>query len=217
MDGIEEGRIAYDNIRKVTLLLISTGAAEILLFFLSLLSGLPMPLTPVQLLWLNLVTNGLQDVALGFEAGERNVLKRPPRSPQTPLFDRRMMEQTVLAGALIGFFAFALFAWLNGPGHTPLDASRNLLLLLMVLFENVHALNCRSETESILDRPWRANPLLLGTILGAQALHLVAMHVPRAEAVLGTRPVRVEIWFLLLMVALSLMLVMEIYKLIRRR
>ena len=86
VDGIEEGRIAYANVRKVIFLLISTGAAEIVLFILALLSGLPLPLLAVQLLWLNLVTNGIQDVALAFEPGEGDELKHPPRSPNEPIF-----------------------------------------------------------------------------------------------------------------------------------
>src|SRR5690606_14824687 len=72
--GVEEGRIAYDNVRKVIYLLVSTGAAEVLLVTLALGAGLPLPLLPVQLLWLNLVTNGIQDVALAFEPGERGTL-----------------------------------------------------------------------------------------------------------------------------------------------
>ncbi len=80
--GIEEGRHAYANVRKVTLLLISTGLAELVLMGLSIAAGLPIPLLAVQILWLNLVTNGIQDVALAFEAGEKGVMKLPPRSPK---------------------------------------------------------------------------------------------------------------------------------------
>ena len=80
--GVEEGRIAYANVRKVIFLLISTGAAELVLFTLALLTGLPLPLLAVQLLWLNLVTNGIQDVALAFEPGEGDELRCPPRPPR---------------------------------------------------------------------------------------------------------------------------------------
>ena len=89
--GVEEGRVAYRNIRKVIFLLISTGAAELVLFFLSLLLGLPLPLTAVQLLWLNLVTNGIQDVALAFEPREGNEMQQTPRKPKEPIFNRIMI------------------------------------------------------------------------------------------------------------------------------
>jgi magnesium-transporting ATPase (P-type) len=90
--GIEEGRAAYANIRKVIYLLISTGAAEVVVFLLSVMSGLPVPLTAVQLLWLNLVTNGGQDVALAFEKREPGLLERPPRRPDEPIFDWLMIR-----------------------------------------------------------------------------------------------------------------------------
>ncbi len=94
--GIHEGRVIYNNIRKVIFLLISTGAAEIVLFMLSLAAGLPMPLAAVQLLWLNLVTNGIQDVALAFEPAEGDELLHPPRRPKEPIFNRMMLERVGL-------------------------------------------------------------------------------------------------------------------------
>ena len=147
--GVEEGRFAYDNIRKVIYLAVSTGAAEIILFILSTLSGLPPPLTAVQLLWLNLVTNGIQDVALAFEKGEPGALDRPPRSPDSPIFDRRMIGQTLLSGAFMGVVCFFYFreALASGVAHA---AAQNAVLWLLVCFENAHCLNCRSERRSIL-------------------------------------------------------------------
>ena len=100
--GIEEGRAAYANIRKVIYLLISTGAAEVVLFLLSVISGLPVPLNAVQLLWLNLVTNGGQDVALAFEKREPGLLERPPRRPDEPIFDRLMIRQSMVSGVYTG-------------------------------------------------------------------------------------------------------------------
>ncbi len=100
--GIEEGRAAYANIRKVVYLLISTGVAEVVVFLLALLTGLPVPLTAIQLLWLNLVTNGGQDVALAFEHREPGLLDRPPRAANEPIFDRLMMRETAISGAYMG-------------------------------------------------------------------------------------------------------------------
>ncbi|MDJ0968796.1 MAG: HAD-IC family P-type ATPase, partial [Kiloniellales bacterium] len=109
--GIEEGRIAYDNVRKLIYLLITTGLGEIVLFLLAILAGLPVPLFAAQLLWLNLVTNGIQDVALAFEKGEPEVLKRRPRPPDQAVFDRRMVAQVLVAGSYMGGVAFAFFLW----------------------------------------------------------------------------------------------------------
>ncbi|HUE83312.1 MAG TPA: HAD-IC family P-type ATPase [Pyrinomonadaceae bacterium] len=96
--GVEEGRIAYDNIRKVIYLLVSTGAAEVMMIGMTIVSNLPLPLLPVQLLWLNLVTNGIQDVALAFEPGEGDVLSRKPRPPRERIFNRLMIERTINSG-----------------------------------------------------------------------------------------------------------------------
>ena len=148
VNGIEEGRVAYDNIRKVIHLLISTGFAEIVLILLSMLFFLPIPLLPVQLLWLNLVTNGVQDVALGLEKAEPGVLKRQPRAPTEPIFNKIMISRVVVGGLYMGISAFALFYTLLQFGYQE-DMARNITLLLMVLFENVHVFNSRTENHSI--------------------------------------------------------------------
>jgi len=173
--GIEEGRTAYANIRKIVWLLISTAIAEVLLFSLTLLTGLPMPLTAVQILWLNLVHEGIQDVALAMEGKEPDTMRRPPRPPRQAIFDRQMIEQCVLTGVYIGGVSYLLFAWLAGQGGYDLFAARNLTLLFLVLFDNVHVLNCRSETRSVLNIPLRANPVLIATLVGAPAVHVLAM------------------------------------------
>ena len=147
--GVEEGRVAYDNIRKVIYLLISTGAAEILFLLMAVATGMPLPLLPVQLLWLNLVTNGIQDVALAFEPGERGVLRRKPRPPQERIFDRLMIERTIIGALVMGGVVFGVFAWLLSNGWSEAGA-RNVILLLMVLFQIIHIGNCRSETKVCL-------------------------------------------------------------------
>ncbi|MDP6389979.1 MAG: HAD-IC family P-type ATPase, partial [Alphaproteobacteria bacterium] len=209
--GIEEGRIAYDNVRKVTMLLIGTGIGEIVLFVLSLVAGLPIPLFAVQLLWLNLVTNGVQDVALAFERGEADVLERRPRPPDQPIFDGRMITQTSLAGAFMGFAGFAFFLWALRAG-VPEEQARTALLLLMVLFENVHAFNCRSETRSAFRVPIRNNPWIVLSVAGALFLHLSAMHWDAAAQLLRMAPIAPGTFLVVLPLALGLLAAIEIYK-----
>jgi len=214
--GVEEGRIAYANVRKVIFLLISTGAAEIVLFMLALLVGLPLPLLAVQLLWLNLVTNGIQHIALAFEPGEGDELQRPPRAPNEPIFNRLMLERVLLSALVIGSIAFLVFQWLLAQGYT-LDEARNGTLLLMVLFENIHVFNSRSETRSALQHnPLRNRILLFGT-LAAQLIHIGAMYTPWLNEVLRIQPVSLQHWLQLLGLALSVLVVMELHKLLRRK
>ncbi len=214
-DGIWEGRIAYDNIRKVIYLLISTGAAEIVLFVAAIGAGLPLPLTAVQLLWLNLVTQGIQDVGLAFEKGEPGVFSRPPRPPKEGIFNRQMIEQTILSGLFVGGAGFVFFWFVNAAGWEPFAAS-NALLLLLILFENAHVFNCRSETRSAFVVPLKNNPFLVIGVFAAQGIHIIAMYTPGLNSVLDIAPVPIETWLLLAGTALSVIIVMEIYKLLVR-
>ena len=209
--GIEEGRVAYDNVRKVIYLLISTGAAEVVLVVLALLAGLPLPLLAVQLLWLNLVTNGIQDVALAFEPSEGDVLSRAPRPTTERIFNRLMIERTIVAALVMGFVGFGAFWWMIQAGWTE-EAARNALLLLMVLFENVHIGNCRSETKSALRLSPLRSPILLGGALIALLLHLGIMFVPLGQTVLHVEPIGLTTLAGLWALALSVFVAMEIHK-----
>jgi magnesium-transporting ATPase (P-type) len=214
--GVEEGRIAYGNVRKVIFLLVSTGAAEIVLFALALFAGVPLPLLAVQLLWLNLVTNGIQDVALAFEPAEGQELGRPPRPPAEGVFNRLMIERVLLSALVTGGVAFAAYQWMLGRGFA-LGEARNATLLLMVLFENVQAFNSRSETLSVFAHDPLRNKLLLFGTLAAQGIHIGAMFTPGFQQVLGLQPVSLALWGELLALALTLLLAMEGHKLYRRR
>ncbi len=210
--GIEEGRVAYNNIRKVIYLLVSTGAAEVVLVGLGILTGLPLPLLPVQLLWLNLVTNGIQDVALAFEPSEGEVLHRHPRSPKEPIFNRLMIERTVVAAVVMGLVGFSLFQLLLNNGWQ-VSSARNALLLLMVLFENIHIGNCRSEEKSVFQlSPLRSPILLAGTAL-AFLIHVAILYIPLGNTLLYTEPVGVKTWGLLIGLSLTVLIAIEVHKL----
>jgi len=209
--GIREGRTAYSNIRKVILMLVATGAAEMLLFLLAIPLGMPMPLLPVQLLWLNLVTNGIQDVALAGEKPEGDELTRPPRQPREPIFDRLMIRRIVLSVLVIGVGGFVAFYWLLAQGYE-VSQARNLLLLLFVMFENVQTFTCRSERRSIFSLPFFGNPLLLLAVVAAQALHISAMYIPWFRDTLELSPISLGEWVLTLLVASPILLVTELDK-----
>jgi len=203
-------------VRKVIFLLISTGAAELVLFTLALLAGLPLPLLAVQLLWLNLVTNGIQDVALAFEPGEGDELRNPPRPPRESIFNRIMIERVILSALLIGCVAFLLFQWLLARGY-PVDEARNGTLMLMVLFENIHVFNSRSESLSVFRHNPLRNPLLLFGTMAAQLIHIGAMYTPWISDVLQIQPINPQNWLILLGLALTVLVVMELHKVLVRR
>lgn len=214
--GIKEGRIAYSNIRKVIYLLVASGMGEITLFILAIIFGTPMPLTAVQILWLNIVTNGIQDKGLALEPGEGDELTRPPRPPNEPIFDKPMIHRIGLSALTMGGVSFYYFKYLIQSGVS-LVVAQNLVLLLMVLFENIMVGNCRSETRSAFKtHPTKNSPLILAALL-AQAVHIASMYIPWLQTILGTQPVSFHEWILLLSMALSVLFVIEIYKFMMRQ
>jgi Ca2+-transporting ATPase len=215
VSGVEEGRVAYSNIRKVVYLLSSTGLAEIVLFFGAMIAGLPVPLLAAQLLWLNLVTNGGQDVAMAFEKGG-DVLRRPPRRPDEPLLDRLMIRQIMVSGTFGGVAGLILFGWMIRSGASEAEA-RNVLLFFMVAFENVHVFNCRSERRSAFAVPLSANFPLLMAVAAAQTVHIGAAYVPGLSDVLHVAPLSFGTWALTAGAASTVLLVMEIDKIMRGR
>ncbi|MCS6837495.1 MAG: HAD-IC family P-type ATPase [Bdellovibrionaceae bacterium] len=213
--GIEEGRIAYSNIRKVVYLLISTGFAEILLFFLSALFQLPLPLSAAQILWLNLVTNGIQDKGLVFEHGEGHELHIPPRSPQEGIFNHLMIRNILVSGTTIGLVAFFYFYYLISIQKIPHHLASNLILLLMVFCENLMVFNAKSETKSIFQvGNWMKNKFLIFSVFGAQLVHIGALYLPFFQKVLKTNPVDLSQYALLLCLSSLVIITQEINKLI---
>jgi len=161
------------------------------------------------------VTNGIQDVALAFEPKEGNELQRPPRPPAETIFNRLMLERVFINALVMGSLAFAVFVWALSQGMSE-EAARNITLLLMVLFENVHVLNSRSETQSIFRQFFFGNPLLLFGMLAAQGIHIAAMYTPGLSGVLQIAPVTLQQWSVLLLIALTLVVVDELHKLLKQ-
>jgi magnesium-transporting ATPase (P-type) len=213
--GIEEGRVAYDNIRKLVLLLVGTGMGEIVLFLFAIAFGLPPPLLAAQLLWLNLVTNGLQHIALAFEPGEPDILKRPPRGISAGFFDRRMLSLLTTTAFAVGVLAFAAFCAARATGAS-IEEARNITLLAMVLLENAHALNARSERRSVWQVPLRTNMFLIAAIIGAQILHAAAVATPGLSAALHAAPLPPLYWIAAFGLAALLIAALELEKHRRR-
>jgi magnesium-transporting ATPase (P-type) len=213
--AIEEGRIAFDNLRKATFFLISTGAAEILMILTGLVLGWPLVLLPAQLLWLNLVTNGVQDMALAFEPGEPGVLKRPPRPQSEGLVSRTLWQRTVLVAIVMAAGSLAMFAWTLDQGGA-VEEARTAAMTTMVLFQAVHVGNSRKEHRSALASPPWENRFLLGAVVAALALHAVALHLPVTQLFLRVQPLSHRQWAAGALIALSVLVAVEIDKAVRR-
>ena len=186
--GIEEGRITYANIRKIVIFLIATGIAEIGMFLGSVALGLPMPLTAIQLLWLNLVTNGVQDVMLGLGRGEGDELARPPRPPNQPILNRSALALMVPPALAMTMLALVMIGWAEARSVPP-GQIQNGVLLLVVLFQNVYVLCMRSERRPLWREPLTSNLWLLLGVALALGLQVLAMNWSPLQEVLGTSPV----------------------------
>lgn len=209
--GIEEGRIAYSNIRKVLFLLTSTAVAQIACILVSMVSGLPLPLIPLQLLWLNLVTNGIQDLALACEPGEPQILSQSNATYMQDLFDWRMFLQVVISGGLMSVVGLSAWFFLVHSDYN-IQEARNLFFLLFVLMLNAHVLNTRSERLSLFFLPFFSNTFITFGLVGAQMLHIVCMYIPFMQRLLVIAPISLLEWLALLSVALMIIPLVEVTK-----
>ena len=215
--AVEEGRHAYNNVRKVTYLLISTAFAEMLLFFLTTVFDLPLPFTTVQILWINLVTNGIQDIAIACERSESDVMEDKPRATDERIFNRLLIKESLISALTMFSIVFIVWFLLTSKTDMPIAQARNYILLLMVLLQNVHAFNCRSEKTSAFKMPLANNKFIVYAVTGALFLHVLFMNVPFLQGILQTNSVtNLDFVFIFLMV-LPLLLVMELFKYFERR
>jgi Ca2+-transporting ATPase len=213
--AVELGRIVFDNIRKVTFFLIPTGIAAIITILVTVMLKLPLPYLPAQLLWINIVTNGLQDMALAFEPGEKGVLKRPPRDPQAAIFDRLLVERTVLVALLIsGGVSYEFIHALN-QGVT-LEKARTIAVTTMVFFQFFQAFNSRSEMQSLFRMNPLGNPFLFFGTIAAFGAHLAAIYLPVMQWVFRMEPIMPMEWLRIGLVSVTVIILVEIDKFLRR-
>ena len=212
--AVEEGRVTFDNIRKVTFFLVSTGAAEITAIVAAVWLGWPLVLLPAQLLWLNLVTNGLQGVALAFEPAEQGVLRRPPRRPGGGVLDRLMWERVVIAGIVMGAGMLATFRWeLDRTGSQAL--AQTVALTTMVVYQVFQAGNARSERESVFSRSPFSNRFLFVATAAALGVHVAALYLPPTQWLLRVEPIGIAAWIRIVVTAASIIVAMELHKRLR--
>lgn len=215
-NAVKEGRIVFDNIRKVTFFLIPTGVAAILSILGAVILGIPIPYVPAQLLWINLVTNGLQDVALAFEPGEKGILERPPRDSKEGIMSRILVERTLLVGVLIAAGVVYNFVTALEDGDS-LEKARTVAVTTMVFFQFFQAWNSRSELQSIFSINLLSNPFLFFSMIAAFLAQLAVIYVPALQWIFRTEPITTGEWLRILIVASSVIAAVEIDKYLRRR
>ena len=213
--AVEEGRIVFANIRKATFFLLSTAAGEVLAILVTLLAGWPLPFTAAQILWINLVTDSLQVMALSFEPGEPGILRRPPRPRGEGVLTRRLFLRLGGVGLVLVAATLGMFWWtLRTTGD--MATARTVALTQMVVLQFYHVFNCRSLDRSIFSIPLLSNRFLFVSMVAVTLAHLAALYVPFMQRVLRTVPLSAEQWLLMLAVGLVVIVGGELDKLVNR-
>ena len=215
VSGIKEGRIAYANIRKIVLFLLSCGMAEVLFFLLSVIFGYDLPLVAIQLLWINVVTDGLQDMALSFETSSTNVMNDLPRKTNESIFTNDLKIEVSIFGLGVAFMIFSIWKYLI-DNNVSLLTARSITMLLMVFIQNIHVLNCRSEKKSIFKTPLN-NKLIIITIIGSILLQLIVSIIPTFAKFLNITSLPFNIIFATFIYSLNIIIISEFYKIVYRK
>lgn len=208
--AVEQGRIIFDNIRKFVKYTLSSNTGELFLMLVGPFLGLPLPLLPLQILWVNLITDGLPGLALAEEKGERGVMKRTPFNPNEGVFSRGIGAQIIWIGILMGLVSLlvGLFYWRedpNGPWQT-------IIFTTLVLSQMGNALATRSSRDSIIKIGFFSNRLMVGAVLLGFVLQLVLVYVPIFQQVFSTQALTVRDLLVCLVASMVVLIVIEIYK-----
>ncbi|HRD98567.1 MAG TPA: HAD-IC family P-type ATPase, partial [Rubrivivax sp.] len=217
--AVREGRRIFDNIRKFIRYALTGNSGEIWVLFLAPLLGLPIPLMPIHILWVNLVTDGLPGLALAAEPAERGVMQRPPRPPGESVFAHGLWQHALWVGLLIGALCLGMQAWaLAGHGGPEARAHwQTMVFTLLTLAQMAHLLAIRSERESLFTQGLRSNTPLLAAVALTLVLQLATVYVPWLQPVFHTQALSAGELGLCLALASVVFVAVEIEKIWRRR
>ena len=213
--AVEEGRGVFGNIKKYLMYLLSSNIGEIGLMAGSALLGLPLPLTAVQILYVNLATDGLPALALSVDPPENDLMKREPRNPRTGIFTRPVVTLMMLGGIWSSLVNLGLFTWALNSGRS-LEEAMTMTFVSLVLIQFFKAYNFRSDRHSVLDKPF-ANKWLNTAIIWELALLMVIIYLPFLHKAFGTYYLPLVDWGIVFGLAFSVVPVLEIAKWMERR
>lgn len=213
VSAVEEGRTIYANIRKTIQYLLSCNTGEIVAIFSAILLGLGSPLTPIQILWLNLVTDGPPALALGLEPPEKGVMDRPPRKPNEGVFAGGMGGKILWQGALIGLLSLASY-WLALSWGRTLEEAHTMAFVTMALSQLVHSFNVRSLDQSLFALGLGTNRSLVWAFLASASLQVATVLVPFLRGIFETAMLRSGDWAVVLGLSLVPLAAVEIGKLV---
>jgi Ca2+-transporting ATPase len=208
--AIEEGRSVFENIRRVVTYLLATNTGEILVYLSTILAGFPIPLLPVQILWINLVTDGFCTAPLAFEPKQADILLQPPRDPREPILNGSMIRRIVFVSLFMLVGTLGLFVW--GLANVSLKRARTYAFVVMGLFQAFNVFNVRSWRYSIFRIGFLSNPYALIGALSSILAQVLAVHLGFFRGVLSTTPLGPIEWLALIGISSAVLWAEEIRK-----
>ncbi len=196
--AVEEGRVIFDNIRKFVFYLFSCNLAEILLLLSAATLGYPLPLLPLQILWLNLVTDTFPALALALEPAEPDIMRRPPRDPRRAILSAAFLRSVALYGTVIAAPALAAFVWGMQDGSAGIRRAMTLAFMTIALAQTFHLGNARQRAPVLSRRSIVANPYALAAVVVVILLQFAALQVASLARILGTSPLGARDWLVVL-------------------
>lgn len=199
-DAIKEGRNIYENIRKFIRYLLASNVGEILVMLFAMLLALPLPLVPIQILWVNLVTDGLPAMALGLDQPEGDVMRRNPRSPKEGIFARGLGWKVVSRGFLIGLVTLIAFVIAHNSNPEHLEYAQTVAFSTLVLAQLIHVFDCRSERSIFARNPFE-NMYLVWAVISSVLLMFIVIYYPPLQPIFHTVPIIAKDWIMIFALA----------------
>lgn len=216
VSAVEEGRIIYDNIRKFIRYLLSCNLGEVLTMFLASLFYLPNPLTPIQILFVNLATDGLPAIALGIDPADKDIMRQSPREKNEGIFARGLWEKIIVRGCLIGICT--LLSFMVGRYYgMDLATCRTIALCTLVMSQLLHVFECRSERHSIFEINVLSNIYLLGAAIISITMICGILYIPFLRGIFNTVALNLGQWLLIIFFSGIIFLINSVYLLIKSK
>jgi Ca2+-transporting ATPase len=215
VNAIEEGRIVFRNVKQTTAYLFTTNVGEVVTVLASLLMGLPLPLLPAQILWMNLVTDGFPDIALATEGVHGNVLAEPPRSRKAQIISKNVLILTGLCAAVMAAGTIAIFTWALTGGS--IDRARTLAFTAMAAFQLWNVFNMRSARQSLFKIGFFSNRNVIAAVAIALGLQSAVLYLPGLQRIFQTVPLGAADWAVVIATTSTVFFAVELFKLAYRR
>ena len=216
VSAVEEGRVIYDNIRKFIRYLLSCNLGEVLTMFLASLFYLPNPLTPIQILFVNLATDGLPAIALGVDPPDKDIMRQSPREKNEGIFARGLWEKIIVRGSLIG--VCTLLSFMSGRYYgMDLATCRTITMCTLVMSQLLHVFECRSERHSIFEINIFSNIYLLGAVLVSMTMICCILYIPLLSGIFNTVALNLGQWLLVIFFSGIIFLINSVYLLIKSK